>query len=152
MNTEPWSVLPNAAHINKVIYSAWRYPKAWVAARERRMDIVGADLDNLSEAVERAVREATQDTPRRAMLYHARDLIFANFDLKPLYPEQVIKLDELHNAWAAASDATDALIAWDSSADLLHTQGLLDTLEDPSPLRIHQAFLLLPYHLVKESI
>jgi hypothetical protein len=55
--------------------------------------------------------------------------------------------------WSSLTDATDALIAWDNSADLLDCtpdvlRAMIDLAEPPV---CHQAALLLPYAIVRSK-
>lgn len=157
MNTEPaWADLPNARHIYAVLRDVRKQPKTWAQAQEK----LGSTPEDrqrysrLSKATEKVVWEASVSISRRDMLHRAWDAVFAAFQYAPTSPEQAISVYERNLAWHAATNATDALITWDSSADLLplSPQGLLELLQDPYSSRGHQALLLLPYAFVREGL
>ena len=116
-----WAHLPNARHIDAVLADVKARPEAWDAAWD-------------------AVRDAAWDAARDAALDAARTAAWGA-------------------AWDAAGDAARgaawgalaALIAWDSSADLLEcTPDVLRTMIDlAEPPVCHQAALLLPYAIVR---
>ena len=121
MTTTAWAHLPNAKHIDAVLADVKARPEAWDAAWD-------------------AVRDAAWDAARDAALDAARTAAWGA-------------------AWDAAGDAARgaawgalaALIAWDSSADLLEcTPDVLRTMIDlAEPPVCHQAALLLPYAIVR---
>ena len=123
MTTKPaWSHLPNAKHIAAVLADARKRPGAWDAARTAARG-----------AARRAAWDAARDAAWDAAAWDA--------------------------AWDAARGAARgavcgairALIAWDSSADLLDcTPDVLRAIIDmASPPVCHQAALLLPYAIVR---
>ena len=127
MNNTAWAHLPNAKHIDAVLADVKARPEAWDAAR---VTAWGAARD----AAQRAAWDAARRAARTAARTAARDA-----------------------AWGAARraawDALAALIAWDSSADLLDcTPDVLRTMIDlAEPPVCHQAVLLLTYAIVRSA-
>jgi hypothetical protein len=130
MTTKPaWSHLPNAKHIAAVLADARKRPGAWDAART---------------AARRAAWGAVQDAAWTAAWDEARDAVRgAAWD--------AVRAAVWDAVWDAAWGALAALIAWDSSADLLEcTPDVLRTMIDlAEPPVCHQAALLLPYAIVR---
>jgi hypothetical protein len=130
MTTKPaWSHLPNAKHIDAVLADARKRPGAWDAART---------------AARRAAWGAVQDAAWTAAWDEARDAVRgAAWD--------AVRAAVWDAVWDAAWGALAALIAWDSSADLLEcTPDVLRTMIDlAEPPVCHQAALLLPYAIVR---
>ena len=122
-----WAHLPNAQHIDAVLADARKRPGAWDAART-------------------AARDAAWDAARDAAWDAAWD---------------AAQCAAWGAAWGAAWDAArsvawhaiHALIAWDSSADLLEcTPDVLRAMVDlAEPPVCHQAALLLPYAVVRSK-
>ena len=97
MNPQPWSHLPNAAHIDRILASVKEHPEVWDAA-----------WDAARVAARYAARNAIMDAARDATRVAARDAI----------------IDAAGNsAWYAARHAARyaimALIAWDDCAHYL---------------------------------
>ena len=116
-----WAHLPNAKHIDAVLADARKRPGAWDAARTTARI---APWDAAWDAAWTAAWTAARDAAWDAAWGAARD---------------------------AARDAIAALIAWDSSADLLEcTPDVLRAMIDLAepPVR-HQAALLLPSAIVR---
>ena len=131
MTNIAWAHLPNAQHIDAVLADARKRPGAWDAAwRAART----AAWDAARGAAWGAARDAARDAAWRAAQRAARDAARGA-------------------AWGAARDAIAALIAWDSTADLLDcTPDVLCTMIDlAEPPVCHQAALLLPYAIVRSS-
>jgi hypothetical protein len=132
MTTKPaWSHLPNAKHIDAVLADARKRPGAWDAART---------------AARRAAWGAVQDAAWTAAWDEARDAVRgAAWD--------AVRAAVWDAVWDAAWGALAALIAWDSSADLLEcTPDVLRTMIDlAEPPVCHQAALLLPYTTLRSN-
>ena len=134
-----WAHLPNAKHIDAVLADVKARPEVWTTARGAGRDAArgagrGAAWDAAWEAAWVAVRVAVRVAARYAVWNAAWD---AARDA----------------AWDAARDVLYALIAWDSSADLLECtpdvlRAMIDLAEPPV---CHQAALLLPYAIVRSS-
>ena len=131
MSEKPWAHLPNAKHIDAVLADLMARPEkwrsAWGAARDAAWD---AAWDAARDAARTAARTAAQRAARTAAQRAAWDA-----------------------AWGAAWGAISALVAWDSSADLLECtpdvlRAMIDLAEPPV---CHQAALLLPYAIVRSS-
>jgi len=124
-----WAHLPNAKHIDAVLADARKRPGAWDAARTAARDAAwGAAWG----AAQRAARDAAWTAARDAAWDAAGDAAWGA-------------------AWDAVWAALAALIAWDSSADLLECtpdvlRAMIDLAEPPV---CHQAALLLPYAIVR---
>ena len=134
MTTETaWAHLPNAQHIDAVLADVKARPEVWTTARDAAWD---AAWRAAGDAVRDAVRDAVWDAAWAAVWGAAGDA-----------------------AWGAARGAARgavwgairALIAWDSTADLLEcTPDVLRAMIDmASPPVCHQAVLLLPYATVR---
>ena len=133
MTTTAWAHLPNAKHIDYILYDVKARPGTWAAAQ------VAA-----SYAASHAARDAALDAERAAVwsaIWSAvQDVIFdAIFD--------AVQDAAVDTIW----DTITALIAWDSAADLLDcTPDVLRTMIDlAEPPVCHQAALLLPYAIVR---
>ena len=124
-----WAHLPNAKHIDAVLADARKRPRAWGAAWDAAQRAArGAARTAAWDAAWDAAWGAAWDAARRAAWDAARDA-----------------------AWGAAQGAVIALVAWDSSADLLDCtpdvlRVMIDLVEPPV---CHQAALLLPYAIVR---
>ena len=136
-----WAHLPNAKHIDAVLADVKARPEAWTTAWDEARDAA-------RDAAWTAARRAAWDAARTAARTAARDAAW----------------DAARDAaWAAAGDAVRdavrdavwdairAIIAWDSSADLLECtpdvlRAMIDLAEPPV---CHQAVLLLPYAIVR---
>ena len=86
---KPWSDLPNAAHIDRVLTHLREHPECWGAARDAARGAAWG-------AAWGVARSAAWDAARGAAWGAARDA-----------------------AWDAAGNAIAALVAWDDCADLL---------------------------------
>ena len=119
--TTAWAHLPNARHIDAVLADVKARPKKWRSAWDAARD---AALTAARDAAWDAAWGAAQRAARTAAWGAARDA-----------------------AWGAIA----ALIAWDSSADLLDcTPDVLRTMIDlAEPPVCHQAALLLPSAIVR---
>ena len=116
-----WAHLPNAKHIDAVLADVKARPEVWTTARDVAWT---AAWTAAWDAVRAAVWDAAWDAVRGAVW---------------------------GAVWDAAWGALAALIAWDSSADLLEcTPDVLRTMIDlAEPHVCHQAALLLPYAIVR---
>ena len=127
MTTTAWAHLPNAKHIDAVLADVNTRPEvwdaAWVAAGKAARSAAGY-------AARSAALGAAWGAGRSAALDAARSA-----------------------AWSAAWDAIPALIAWDSAADLLDLSAaaLRVLIDVAAPPVCHQAALLLPWAIVRES-
>ena len=150
MTTKPaWSHLPNAKHIDAVLADVKVRPEAWTTAR-------GAAGVTAWDAAWAAAGGAVRDAAWDAALYTARTAArTAAWDEArdaALYTARTAVRNAAWDAvWDAAWGALAALIAWDSSADLLEcTPDVLRTMIDlAEPPVCHQAALLLPYAIVR---
>ena len=118
-----WAHLPNAQHIDAVLADV-------------PSDIVWSEC-NVPWAV--AVKAAEETIKAR--------------ELRDVHKEALLGIDRRASdmAWLAQAGATRALIAWDSTADLLECtpdvlRAMIDLAEPPV---CHQAALLLPYAIVR---
>ena len=132
-----WAHLPNAKHIDAVLADARKRPGAWDAART---------------AAWRAARTAAWDAARTAARGAARTAAWrAAWDAAWGAARNAARDAAWDAARDAAWDAVAALIAWDSTADLLECtpdvlRAMIDLAEPPV---CHQAALLLPYAIVR---
>ena len=135
-----WAHLPNAKHIDAVLADAARTAARDAARDEARDEAWDAAWDAARTAVRDAVRGAAWTAAWDEARDEARDEAWDAAG------------DAAWNvAQYAACDALYALIAWDSSADLLDcTPDVLRTMIDlAEPPVCHQAALLLPYAIVR---
>ena len=128
MTTTPWAHLPNARYIDAVLADVKARPEAWGAVR----DLNSPNLISWRVAfkiVQPALWEKVTNTIRGL----AAPITLSLF------------------VWDVTTDVLCALIAWDSSADLLDcTPDVLRTMIDlAEPPVCHQAALLLPYAIVR---
>ena len=133
MTMTAWAHLPNAKHIDAVLADVKARPEAWTTARGAAWDAAWAAA---GDAVRGAAWTAAWDEARDAVRGAAWDAVRAAV---------------WDAVWDAAWGALAALIAWDSSADLLEcTPDVLRTMIDlAEPPVCHQAALLLPYAIVR---
>jgi hypothetical protein len=121
-----WAHLPNAKHIDDILYDVKVRPRAWWRA--------WGDIPySVWAASRRAVDTVCEEAHMPAMRGVKVALSSSEFSLE------------------AAMNTILALIAWDSSADLLEcTPDVLRTMIDlAEPPVCHQAVLLLPYAIVR---
>jgi hypothetical protein len=132
MTKTPWAHLPNAKHIDAVLADVRKRPEAWQVVRSK----VPAETTALRGAAQRAAIDTLWRTQRGAE-WEA----LLNTTQKPAHPV----------AYGTAWFSLIALIAWDSSADLLDcTPDVLRAMVDlAEPPVCHQAALLLPYAFVR---
>jgi len=135
--TTAWSHLPNARHIDAVLAGVKARPEKWRSA-----------WDVAWEATRDATRDATWDATRDAAWDAARD---ATQTAARGVAWNAAWTSAWTSAWDVAWDTITALIAWDSSADLLECtpdvlRAMIDLAEPPV---CHQAVLLLPYAIVR---
>jgi hypothetical protein len=134
-----WAHLPNAQHIDAVLADVKARPEVWTTARDVAWTTARSAVQ---DAAWDAVRAAAWATARGAVRDAVRDAVWGAV---------------WGAAWDAARDAAwgalAALIAWDSSADLLEcTPDVLRTMIDlAEPPVCHQAVLLLPYAIVRSN-
>ena len=124
MTNIAWAHLPNAKHIDAVLADVRKRPAAWVAVAQ--------------DAARDAARYAAQDAAWNEVVCAARNVAMNVAANKARY---------------AAWDALYALVAWDSSADLLDCtpdvlRAMIDLAEPPV---CYQAVLLLPYAIVRSN-
>ena len=101
MSDTAWAYLPNAKHIDAVLADARKRPGAWDAAWGAAWDAAQrAVWDAAQRAAWDAAQRAAWDAAQRAAWDAVRDAVW-------------------DAAWDTAWGALAALIAWDSSADLL---------------------------------
>jgi hypothetical protein len=136
MSTDkPWSHLPNAKHIDAVLEDVKARPEAW---------------DNAIEKSWRDWRHKTRVAARK----YARKLAMSTHTTTArgmAWTEVWVSTRKILNN--TPPDTVAALIAWDSSADLLEcTPDVLRTMIDlGEPPVCHQAALLLPYAIVRSN-
>ena len=110
---KPWSDLPNAAHIDRVLTHLREHPECWDAARDAAWDAAkGAAWGAARDAARGAARDAARGATWDAAWGAARDAAWG------------AAWDAAWGAtWGAAGgaawDALAALVAWDDCADLL---------------------------------
>ena len=147
MTTTAWAHLPNAKHIDAVLVYVREMPKAWAAAR-------GAVLRAVWDVARGAARAAARETARETALDSA--LASAQSAARETALDSALASAQSATwgaTWGAAWDAIAALVAWDSSADLLECtpdvlRAMIDLAEPPV---CHQAVLLLPYAIVRSN-
>jgi len=132
-----WAHLPNARHIDAVLADVRKRPKAWGVGGSEDYTAVA-----LAACVQDVVLRDRREVARHAALSAAQ---------KALQHEEWSA--RRHKKWAEVTYVTDALIAWDSSADLLDCtpdvlRAMIDLAEPPV---CHQAVLLLPYAIVRSN-
>ena len=130
MSTDkPWAHLPNAKHIDTIVNAAldWGSALGVVPLPQRR-------------SARKAVSDHVIFVGLHADMESTRTVLARRAERRPG-----------ESPWASLTDATDALIAWDSTADLLEcTPDVLRTMIDlAEPPVCHQAVLLLPYAIVR---
>ena len=126
MSEKPWAHLPNAKYIDAVLADVRKRPEVW---DEAVLLVWGEFRHRLRDAARDAARDINYSAWKKAW-HVTRDI-----------------------SRATPPDAMAALIAWDSSADLLDcTPDVLRTMIDlAEPPVCHQAALLLPYAIVRSS-
>ena len=131
MSEKPWAHLPNAKHIDA---------------------IVNATLD--WESALGVVPMPQRGRARMAAFDHSTLVgVYADMERTRTVLERRVERRPGESPWKSLTDATDALIAWDSSADLLDCtpdvlRAMIDLAEPPV---CHQAALLLPYAIVRSK-
>ncbi len=139
MTTTAWAHLPNAKHIDAVLADVKARPEVWKAAW-------GAAL----AAAWAAGRSVAWDAARRAARSAAWSAAWdAAWDTAGGTGRGAAR----SAGWDAAWDAILALIAWDSAADLLDlsADALRVLIDVAAPPVCHQAVMLLPWAIVRES-
>jgi hypothetical protein len=99
--SQPWSHLPNAVHIDRILAHAKQNPGAWDAARNA---VWSAAWNAAWSAARNAVWSAISLPAWSAAWRAARNAVCNAISLP---------------AWNAAWDAITSLIAWDNSSELL---------------------------------
>ena len=128
MSEKTWAHLPNAQHIDAVLADVRKRPKAW-------RDAWGATTYEMWHVAWKVAKPKPQSP-------HSLVVDAVNTEL-----------GDRQGGVPAAMDAIYALLAWDSSADLLDcTPDVLRTMIDlAEPPVCHQAALLLPYAIVRSN-
>ena len=129
MTNISWAHLPNAKHIDYILYDVKVRPGTWAAAQVAASHAASHEARDAALVAERAAVWS-------AIWAAVQDVIF------DAVPDAAV-----NTIW----DVITALIAWDSSADLLDcTPDVLRTMIDlAEPPVCHQAALLLPYAIVR---
>ena len=130
-----WAHLPNARHIDYILYAVKVRPGTWAAAQV-------ATSDAASHAARAAALGAERAAVWSATWAAVQDVIFDAV-------QDAVQDAAVDTIW----DTITALIAWDSSADLLDCtpdvlRAMIDLAETPV---CHQAALLLPYAIVRST-
>jgi hypothetical protein len=131
MTNIAWAHLPNAKHIDYILYDVKVRPGTWSAAQVAASHAASHEARDAALVAERAAVWS-------AIWAAVQDVIF------DAVPDAAV-----NTIW----DVITALIAWDSSADLLDcTPDVLRTMIDlAEPPVCHQAALLLPYAIVRSN-
>jgi hypothetical protein len=131
MTNIAWAHLPNAKHIDYILYDVKVRPGTWAAAQVAASHAASHEARDAALVAERAAVWS-------AIWAAVQDVIF------DAVPDAAV-----NTIW----DVITALIAWDSSADLLDcTPDVLRTMIDlAEPPVCHQAALLLPYAIVRSN-
>jgi hypothetical protein len=131
MTNTAWAHLPNAKHIDYILYDVKVRPGTWAAAQVAASHAASHEARDAALVAERAAVWS-------AIWAAVQDVIF------DAVPDAAV-----NTIW----DVITALIAWDSSADLLDcTPDVLRTMIDlAEPPVCHQAALLLPYAIVRSN-
>jgi hypothetical protein len=141
MTKTPWAHLPNAQHIDAVLADVKARPEAWTPTYRA------------------ATQAETSAVSERVRQHHNTEIWAALSDALDKVPRRCSAEDLKWRGWAvhrseaesAAQGVIDALILWDSTADLLDCtpdvlRAMIDLAEPPV---CHQAALLLPYAIVR---
>ena len=153
MTTKPaWSHLPNAKHIDAVLADVRKRPEGWVVATDPTPGVE----QSITRRVQDLPKAPTRMDPLAQRAPTVQDVVWRELNTIARSNIQAELLQKLHGtmpdiAWAAMGDCVAALIAWDSSADLLEcTPDVLRTMIDlAEPPVCYQAALLLPYATVR---
>ena len=131
MTNIAWAHLPNAKHIDYILYDVKVRPGTWAAAQVAASHAASHEARDAALVAERAAVWS-------AIWAAVQDVIF------DAVPDAAV-----NTIW----DVITALIAWDSSADLLDcTPDVLRTMIDlAEPPVCHQAALLLPYTTLRSN-
>lgn len=128
--TQPWTHLPNAKHIDRILAHAAKHPEEWPSSRSYGWNEAWDAAKTVADAVNFPPK--WDMTAVRAETWR----MFTNA-VKPSAS------DDLRNdAWDAVDDAVVALIAWDHAGDLLGLPP--DELRAIAKLGVPSALLLLP--------
>ena len=142
MSDTAWAYLPNAKHIDAVLADVQKRPEAWDTA---------ADISWIAGTF---TKQKLLDDEREAAWKASRAAIFSLARTRAMSAVcDVLDAPETSDVFSVGTDVTDALIAWDSSADLLDCtpdvlRAMIDLAEPPV---CHQAALLLPYAIVRSN-
>ena len=144
--TTAWAHLPNAALIDAVLADVMVRPGVWDAVwREIKGPTISEAWDAAWGAAQDAVLAAARSAVRDAAWDAAQDTTWNAVKNTKATGGTIL--------WGAARDVLFVLTAWDDCAHLLDLPS--DTLRTMADLcdapACHQAVLLLPYVLVKES-
>ncbi len=128
----PWAHLPNAQHIDAVLAGIFASSEVWDAAHAAVSDLIMAPGKPYNRSWDAAHSAANQ--------CRRKDILLS-----------LVNLRDSRASLSGTLPAVAALIAWDSSADLLEcTPDVLRTMIDlAEPPVCHQAALLLPYAIVR---
>jgi hypothetical protein len=128
----PWARLPNAQHIDAVLAGIFASSEVWDAAHAAVSDLIMAPGKPYNRSWDAAHSAANQ--------CRRKDILLS-----------LVNLRDSRASLSGTLPAVAALIAWDSSADLLEcTPDVLRTMIDlAEPPVCHQAALLLPYAIVR---
>ena len=147
-----WAHLPNAKHIDAVLADVKARPEAWEVAT----DLAFGVAQNIARRMQDLPKAPTRMDPLAQHAPTVQEVVWRELNTIARSNIQAELLQKLHGtmsdiAWAAMGDCVAALIAWDSSADLLDcTPDVLRTMIDlAEPPVCHQAALLLPYAIVR---
>jgi len=128
----PWARLPNAQHIDAVLAGIFASSEVWDAAHAAVSDLIMAPGKPYNRSWDAAHSAANQ--------CRRKDILLS-----------LVNLRDSRASLSGTLPAVAALIAWDSSADLLECppdvlRAMIDLAEPPV---CHQAALLLPYAIVR---
>ena len=128
----PWARLPNAQHIDAVLAGIFASSEVWDAAHAAVSDLIMAPGKPYNRSWDAAHSAANQ--------CRRKDILLS-----------LVNLRDSRASLSGTLPAVAALIAWDSSADLLDcTPDVLRTMIDlAEPPVCHQAALLLPSAIVR---
>ena len=128
----PWAHLPNAKHIDAVLAGIFASSEVWDAAHAAVSDLIMAPGKPYNRSWDAAHSAANQ--------CRRKDILLS-----------LVNLRDRRASLSGTLPAVAALIAWDSTADLLECtpdvlRAMIDLAEPPV---CHQAALLLPYAIVR---
>ena len=134
MSDTPWAHLPNAKHIDDVLVGTDASIDVWNKAHAVMADMLAAPDGTYVTAWDAAYAAAQQRGRRKSM-------------------SEIGSLNPAGVSLSVILTVVGALIAWDSSADLLEcTPDVLRTMIDLAEHPVcHQAALLMPYAIVHSN-